>query len=41
MYFGRLLTVTTRILSDWLREYDRARASNPALDLRTWASKVP
>lgn len=30
-----------RILSDWLQEYGRARASNPALDLRTWASKVP
>jgi tetratricopeptide (TPR) repeat protein len=31
----------TQIHSDWLQEYHRARASNAALDLRTWASRVP
>ena len=31
----------TQILSHWLQEYHRARASNAALDLRTWASRVP
>ena len=31
----------TQVLSHWLQEYHRARASNAALDLRTWASRVP